>query len=341
MFAIKKILFLFLVLLIFHVSISILIFKVENYNKYYIIRCYCHLNDTQLVTKSDINALSAFVCFSVNAKIIHRLNNNNHYNYIKLLFIILLCGDIELNPGYINQIDSDINSYCQQFNKLKGIKIMHFNARSIGNKIDEFRILCVKFRPNILCITETWTKPDLDEYLFRIDGYILHQKFRADGNGGGVAIYVKTNSNFIVNRVFEETNLELLCLEVKQTNCKSFLITCVYRPANRDECFWEDFENFLNYFSKKEVIILGDFNIDSLNPINKSWLKAMKDKNLTQLIKCPTRISQTSSSCIDHIYSNKTENISGSGVLDINLSDHKAIYVSRKLNFMKKYRKDS
>jgi DNA-directed RNA polymerase len=177
--------------------------------------------------------------------------------------------------------------------------------------------------------------------LFRINGYILHQKFRADGNGGGVAIYVKTNGNFIVNRVFEETNLELLCLEVKQTNCKSFLIACVYRSANRDECFWEDFENFLNYFSKKEVIILGDFNIDFLNPINKSWLRSMKDKNLTQLIKCPTRISQTSSSCIDHIYSNKIKNISSSGVLDINLSDHKAIYVSRKLNFMKKYRKDS
>jgi hypothetical protein len=114
------------------------------------------------VTKGDINALSAFVCFSVNAKITRPLNNDNHYNYIKLLFIILLCGDVELNPGYIYQIDSDINSYCQQFNKVKGIKIMLFNARSIGNKIDEFRILCVKFISHILCITETWTKPDHD-----------------------------------------------------------------------------------------------------------------------------------------------------------------------------------
>lgn len=40
-------------------------------------------------------------------------------------------------------------------------------------------------RPDIICIHETWLKPQLN---FDLQGYILIRKDRKQGNGGGVAI---------------------------------------------------------------------------------------------------------------------------------------------------------
>ena len=42
---------------------------------------------------------------------------------------------------------------------------------------------------------------------------------------------------------------------------------------------------------------------------------------------------RTSSTLIDYIYSNNDNNISGYGVLDLSISDHKIIYFGRKINF--------
>ena len=54
--------------------------------------------------------------------------------------------------------------------------------------------------------------------------------------------------------------------------------------------------------------------------------------SLTQIIKDPTRVTDTSNSIIDHILCNNFENIYQSGVLDIGLSDHSIIYCTRKLS---------
>ena len=34
--------------------------------------------------------------------------------------------------------------------------IIHINARSVVNKIEEIKLLCYEIKPDILCITETW-----------------------------------------------------------------------------------------------------------------------------------------------------------------------------------------
>ena len=65
----------------------------------------------------------------------------------------------------------------------------------------------------------------------------------------------------------------------------------------------------------------------------KQWLNYTQNKGFNQLIKDSTRITESSSTTIDHIYTNQMKNISGHGVLPIALSDHKPIYFKRKLNF--------
>ena len=53
---------------------------------------------------------------------------------------------------------------------------------------------------------------------------------------------------------------------------------------------------------------------------------------LSQLVKNPTRTTETSSSLIDHIYTNCEENISRVHVGKFSISDHFAIFGNRKLN---------
>ena len=54
--------------------------------------------------------------------------------------------------------------------------------------------------------------------------------------------------------------------------------------------------------------------------------------NLVQIIKEPTRVTETTAYVIDHILCNNTEIICLSGVLNIGRSDHFILYCSRKLS---------
>ena len=59
----------------------------------------------------------------------------------------------------------------------------------------------------------------------------------------------------------------------------------------------------------------------------------MTSLGFTQLINCPTRVTETTSTLIDHIYSSNEENISSVRVARLGISDHFAILCCRKTNF--------
>ena len=82
------------------------------------------------------------------------------------------------------------------------------------------------------------------------------------------------------------------------------------------------------------MLILGDFNKDLLNTNhNRDWLDTMTSLGLTQLVNSPTRVTSTTSTLIDHIYTSNEENILDTHVSQIGLSDHYAIFCCRKINF--------
>ena len=62
------------------------------------------------------------------------------------------------------------------------------------------------------------------------------------------------------------------------------------------------------FLEQKECIVLGDFNFDILNIVGSSRVcpELMESFNYCQLVDKPTRISQHSSTLIDHIFSNAT-----------------------------------
>ena len=77
---------------------------------------------------------------------------------------------------------------------------------------------------------------------------------------------------------------------------------------------------------------MGDFNIDlKLNPYKK-WQNLIELFDLPQLVNDPTRVTETSSTIIDHIYTTHPENIKESFVSTYALSDHFPVCFTRKIN---------
>ena len=65
------------------------------------------------------------------------------------------------------------------------------------NKIDELNHVSIELKPDIVCISESWTNNDILDAFLKINGYnILCRQDRKDttkGVGGGLLIYVKEN----------------------------------------------------------------------------------------------------------------------------------------------------
>ena len=71
----------------------------------------------------------------------------------------------------------------------------------------------------------------------------------------------------------------------------------------------------------KELVILGDFNIDYLNPdsfLKHDLVKTLLNLNLTQLVKCITR--PLSNTYLDHIYSSHPDRKHNVVTLNVGLS---------------------
>lgn len=123
-------------------------------------------------------------------------------------------------------------------------------------------------------------------------------------------------------------------------NSQRLLIGCVYRPPD-DLSFFNKFEEKLDRIqpTRKNLVIVGDFNSDLIKvnrneaakPTGKKLLRILQSHGCKNLIKKPTRVTQTTKSIIDLIIVNNPSKVMTSGVLDLCIADHKLIYVTLKL----------
>ena len=216
--------------------------------------------------------------------------------------------------------------------KIKGLKILHVNVRSLLSKLDEIKLYVDSLRPDFLCISETWLSELIEDNEIKIFGYNHVRKDRIGMRGGGVLIYFK--EKFYNKVVFNNnSNSEIIEIILKQPNCKPLSIINCYRPTH-DKNFEINFEDMLKS-NISEKIVVGDFNYNVDN-WSKEWKNLIIGSNLKHIIKSPTRHSTTINSIIDHIYISKISNIACSGVLSWCPADHNCTFVIRKINFKEK-----
>ena len=157
--------------------------------------------------------------------------------------------------------------------------------------------------------------------------------------GGGVGLYIDSNLRSS-DKEFEKLNcsnkhIECQWVTIKQNHGKLVLIGNLYRPPQGDiNNFIQYMENVLDSIEIDdiELFLMGDFNIDFLDkkdPKCKRVVELIKPLGFRQLNKEPTRPTLHTNSCLDLINTN-CDNISKSGVINMNISDHLPILLTRK-----------
>ncbi len=144
-----------------------------------------------------------------------------------------------------------------------------------------------------------------------IPGYNVFRKDRVEGRGGGLLFYIKDCISCKEIQCHAEMDLECICLDVMLSPQMSFILIGVYRPPSAKSVFHEKLCTVLRECTSGNfVILMGDFNINWEDKSSKKALKQITDRfDLTQLVKGPTRITSTSSTQIDLVFSNKPERV--------------------------------
>ena len=186
----------------------------------------------------------------------------------------------------------------------------------------------------MLALNETWLDSSINDKAVSISGYEIERRDRtersADGKTyGGVCFYVRLNVNFSPRKDMSIDQLENLCIEIRKPNSKPFLVGTWYRPPNS---------------TVEKFDLLGDVNCDIGRPVLDHPTRVLTVianlYSMHQLISEPTRITETSSTTIDLIFTNDPDKIVCSGVSHIGISDHSLIYSFRKLStglFLKRH----
>ena len=221
------------------------------------------------------------------------------------------------------------------------IGIVYHNAQSLNSKIEEIRLMASERNPKLMAFVETWLDKSHLNKEFEINSYILLRRDRkAEANRGGVCLYV--------NRSFKAKVLELnshaghcycenLWVEISCSVGRRFVIGVIYRsPSGSLANFCQHMQMDLSQVVDRgmPIIIVGDFNVDLLRMDSNSefYRNCMESFFLEQVVNSETRVTATSRSIIDHIWTddiNKIRNIE----LHAGFSDHKICYVDMLIRY--------
>ena len=93
-------------------------------------------------------------------------------------------------------------------------------------------------------------------------------------------------------------------------NNDTFSILGIYRPPSTSLEILKHYNMFMDNDRNKYMAIIGDFNINTLAHSFSNQVNQFLDDDFLLLINIPTRITETSATCIVHVYINQLSLIS-------------------------------
>ena len=245
--------------------------------------------------------------------------NNNSFNYLKSV-----CS---AKCFYTESINNKILQ-----NKLN---ILYLNIRSLGKNLEHLTLLLESQLKNnniihILAFCETWLT--LNKYILPLNNYTFVGKNSIRKSGiGGVCFYIHNtlNYNIVEQLSFSNNCLEIITMDLI-TNSRNITLSCIYRHPQTSIDELNNCLNLLDNSKKSDHIILGDINIDLLKPdLNSSeYYNNLLSHGFLPNINIPTRVSKTSKTLIDHIFTKSNFIENHCQILQNDISDHYPIITS-------------
>ncbi len=155
------------------------------------------------------------------------------------------------------------------------LKLGLLNIRSLTPKAVTVNEMITDNSFDVLCLTETWLKPN--DYIGLNEStppsYCYKHEPRQTGRGGGVATIYSDILNVTQKTGYRFNSFKILLLNVTLSDMQnksvlSLALATVYRPPGPYTDFLKEFADFLSdlLVNADKALIVGDFNIHVDNP---------------------------------------------------------------------------
>ena len=167
------------------------------------------------------------------------------------------------------------------------LSVFHLNISSLSYHFDEFNTFLNsnKLKPTIIGITETRIKKGQDPLNdISLPNYNIEHT-STEGPNGGALLYLDKTINYTTRDdllLYKTKELESIFVEIIQPKGKNLIVGCIYRHPHME--ITEFNEHFLTKLisnlkkEKKDVLLLGDFNIDLLKYDSQVAVASFLDK---------------------------------------------------------------
>ena len=171
--------------------------------------------------------------------------------------------------------------------------------QSIRNKFDLLKIYVAKLNFDVFTLSETWLIECMDNTLLEIPGYNFVRLDRSwscnaqntPKRGGGIGVYIKDVLSYSLEKVsvYDKScnDIKMLWLELLLPYSKNELLGSLYRPPDGNVMeFCDTLTNTVNNLivqSNKDLILLGDFNIQYGRNGDPNYIKLTDFEHLTNL----------------------------------------------------------
>ena len=215
--------------------------------------------------------------------------------------------------------------------------MFHLNINSLSFHFDELESLISKSKNDfqIIGISETRLKKTQETTTNIQLENVNIEHVPTEAVNGGVLLYIKKTISYKLRpdlMIYKKRELGSVFIEIIQNNSKNMIVGCIYRhPCMQQNEFNE---KYLKPFSEKlvsenkEVILLGDFNIDLLkcDPDENvsDFLDIIYSTNLVPNIASPTRLTSRSQTLIYNIFSSIINDDCIAGNMTSPISGHHA-----------------
>ena len=159
--------------------------------------------------------------------------------------------------------------------------IISCNIRSINKNFKNFATATatVTKQTEVLCLQETWLDPLVTGInLLENEGLQQHN----NSVGKGISTFYKQNFVWVKDVTKEYYQITKIQSEVMD------IINLYRSAAAKNVNFLDDLCGLIT--SRKQTLILGDFNICYINESSNQVFQILKSKKFQQLVKCPTHI---------------------------------------------------
>ena len=200
----------------------------------------------------------------------------------------------------------------------KDFLLLHLNISSLSFHYEELHNFLVNMptKPSIFGISESRLKKNNPSLInISLPGYNIEHT-DTESASGGTLLYISKSLNYIIRQdlnLYKTKELEMTFIEVILPKRKNLVVGTIYRHPcmDVDEFNTQYLPKILSRISKeikqKDFVLMGDFNIDLLNYTTDTkvaeFLDKMYSSSFLPQITHPTRISKTSQTLIDNIFS--------------------------------------